>query len=404
MVIDKVINEYKQEILNKRNEINRQIEDCQREKQEIEIVINKYRKKFFNKSKWTWKIGELENNIKIIDEKIIKLQEELELLENEIANLDNKDYIINRVVKENPNLLKSKSFIAEITEYNPLYIIFDKTDDSEIYKKFLISIQNELSQLPQEYFQAYNLNIIKENISQILEELSHPKKVDDDKYKIPHRFLFDEIRKKIIDVCNTLSLSTEEVSVEKMLIKSFTQSLSYFDDDGMYSKKYGETIEKLFSDDNYYLGRADVSENNIDEIMHNGYILNYNSNISANFFINSDHSFFKYLEASKIGSGYRPGRDYTVIVLIPKYPTESDEIIVSNEREFENTYKKYNNQFLNPKFIIGYIPPNNDKGQFKFVDNPYSVEQRTKYNYSSYAYAVNQGQEHYIKSGMNFRR
>lgn len=391
--IDQIIEEYKKGIEEKINKLNEELSNLKIKNTNIEADIAEMQKKrYFRRSK-------RDENNKLIDEKkkeVENNEERRKDIESEIYNLkeyisklDDKDYIIKEIIKNNPELLKNSKFIEELLKINPFYIIYDKSNDPNLY----LNLFNKLFEINEK---SNYIAEIKENRKKILisliEELQTPKEVQDEKYKIPHKFIFDGIRKRLFrDYIN--SRDTENIEndtkYEDILDVAISVMISYINKDGIYMKEFGETIEKMFEDEKYYYGRADAFPETLNAILQNGYELNYGV-IDGNFYINNELDIFHFLGATKPGGGYRPGRDIQIIAMIPKNPTNEEQIFGT-----DNTGQMY----LLPKYIAGYIEPKENQENATFTKNPILKNERKQYNFEANNISHNTGIDDYISKG-----
>ena len=122
----------------------------------------------------------------------------------------------------------NKDIMLKAVEESFKYILYDRTNSDELYLKILPDFIK--------YVERNEKGTISNNCEILLEyilELKEPKAVEKGKYKIPHRFMFEEIK--------------------KYLINSDTV-FKYTDLDGKLSVDFGEEMEKLYEDKECFMG------------------------------------------------------------------------------------------------------------------------------------------------------
>ena len=253
-------------------------------------------------------------------------------------------------------LFSNKEFMLELLKIDPRYIIYDKTNDKDIYLEFVGRMGEYVTKYGSD--PQYNERFVM-FLEKISEELNNPKVGDESLYKIPHEFLYEEIRNSVLT----------GIMDDHIYESSF---LSYFELDLKYPKEYGETLEALYRDDSanlYYAGA-----NSHDKIFREGYQINYGGWIERNFW-----------NAHSVSSGFlsilypgKYGREETIFARIPK----GDTMILGSNGEvgkygttegMRYTIRTY----LLPKYIIGSAKK--EQGVAKFIPNDVPAYEQASY-------------------------
>ncbi len=253
-------------------------------------------------------------------------------------------------------LFSNKEFMLEMLKIDPRFIIYDGTDDNDVYLEFTRLMSEFISKNGSD--SEYN-NYYIGLLANVANEISNPREGSKDLYKIPHEFLYEQIRNSIL-----LELMNDDMYVDKFS--------AYFELDLKYPKEYGETLEKLYRDAsaNLYFAGANSHE----EIFREGYQINYAGWIDRNFW-----------NAHDIASGFlailypgKYGREETIFASIPK----DDKLVLGSNGEVSRFGKigeeKYAERtYLLPEYIIGSTRMVD--GEAKFINNDIPLSERVQY-------------------------
>lgn len=288
------------------------------------------------------------------EEKVRKTEEEIQKLEIDIEKMQDRDTIIYTLYKERIELFKNPIFMESLIENDPKYIIYDMTNQDEVYNVFARKILSIYGDEMSEYD--------KEQYNVLISELDNPRIPEDGKYKIPHMFLFEGIKKNIMNNLNNNQKVFSDISFG-----------GYFSNDCKYPLSYGKKIEELYLNNSNYLYYAGINDPN--DAFLEGYQVNYGTDLSRNFWeahtINGDFS-------SLLFPG-KYGRNYTIFAAVPK---DAKNILGSDGGvgqygetiDFE-TEKRHT--YLLPEYIVGAAGIKN--GEAIFIENPLKLDERKKY-------------------------
>ena len=325
------------------------------------------------------KLSEYEREKTVVDAKIEEYQEQIENIEEAEHELElmksDQNYAIERLIKENPELLENEEFVLDLIDISMEYIALDKTNSERVYSKFLSKVcevleerkrQPEIDNMEQKDIQDYI-----EHINYCLEELKNPKLVSDGKYKIPHEFLFEGIRRKVLS-------QSDRISMEKRVSACCNRYKRF---DGKCDYTSGKKLEELYMDENtdLYLhvvwGQKSEFSSIVNTIYRDGLILKsvYNDRMDRTTVSQNQLSgyFFQFLE-SAINA-------HEMILCIPK-----NESMILGNNDSEND-KKY----ILPEYVIGEITQNED-GEIVFIQNPIPISERAVYEYKYFAIKTNE--------------
>lgn len=118
---------------------------------------------------------------------------------------------------------KNIEFMKEAIRSNLEFIEYDKTNDKELYKE---AIQLRMEMLKEKEWSSVSVDIELEKLEELIREIDFPKEVLDSKYKVPHEFMFEEIRNNI---------SSKEAN----------GAYWYCTVDGVYDKEFRKRIRKF---------------------------------------------------------------------------------------------------------------------------------------------------------------
>lgn len=305
---------------------------------------------------------------KIISDYKIVEKVEPELAEKYISHFDAMDEITyesigDYVRKENllyplyskdSKLFRDTTFMRQLISSDYRYIIYDKTNSDALYIDFIDEIIKSPSYITNEG-RVELLNRLKE-------ELSHPRYPERGKYKIPHAYLFESIRKGVIS----------DIIENNQSASLFASITAYLSNDCNYSYEYGKKMEELYDDPNLNLYIAGVTS--LDKVFQQGYQVNYSGNLSYNFW--SVHSIDGSFMSLFMKTPY--GRNHLVFAAVPKSDTE----ILGSDGEVgrycitDNNWYAYKTYLL-PKYIVGGAKF--DNGDFIYIPNPLLDSQKILY-------------------------
>ena len=367
------------------------------------------------KRKLEGKVEELEkqkNELEREEESVTKKVSEIDYrdLTEKLQKLNDRKKAIHYLFSKYPELGKNLEFLKEAIEEDLICIIYDQTNDVELYKIFLNKIIKDFPNLSGAY---------KASIEKVLEEFDNPKEVEPGRYKIPHRYICEYIRKEIIEEIDNATNVTnrDEQFFKENGRKRNPDEYSQIEDiqdiigincavdniislyDGKYSKELGEQLEKLYSREDTYLCIHGDIKGNVESIMNEG--LRYTQGNKS--FDTKCTSYSKerlsFIEA--LTYSYRPN-NITVICLIPKNGLEKSNSPIgiwgSDNPDPENiNYKRKEEQvaeaFILPKYVYGYLTPEEEGAERKIIKNTHENEKQYKYTY----YDVSTGEKNEVQ-------
>ena len=123
-------------------------------------------------------------------------------------------------------------FMKKAIEESYKNVIYDKTNSDELYGEVIDKMIKDPS----------NSDYV-EKLNNYKMELDNPKVVEDGKYKVPHKYMFEELRKNIV---------------------TGNGFYDYLSVDGTFSKEFGQEMENLYEDPDFFVGIHGMNKN--DEI------------------------------------------------------------------------------------------------------------------------------------------
>ena len=305
--------------------------------------------------------------------------QDIEDAEQQIQYMDNDpEYGIKRLIKEHPELLENEGFVLDLIDINMGFIAVDKTDSEKVYSKLLSKACDVLKGQIKQYEGVEHFRKLPEDINYVLEELEKPHLVPDHKYKIPHQFLIEALKRGIqVEVYNELPAIK---STERMAERFSTICGQYRKLDGKMSQASGKKMEELYLDDEtdiYFHCPWGTEEERIKIIQETGLKLRAEYHECMNRTTVSQNQMEGYF-LNFLGTGANVSTD-TMILSIPK----KDTMILGNHAG-ENDDK-----YILPEYIIGRLTLDKD-GEIEFIENAIPANERTVYEHKYYGVKTNE--------------
>ena len=119
-----------------------------------------------------------------------------ERAKGQLEKMENTDVAIHMLVNAKPELTKNPEFMKDLINRNMQYIEYDNSNEPELYMQYIEKMIQKLEEAKERNnANEFTINITINTAKKILEELNSPKEVEEGKYKIPRRFLFEGLRK-----------------------------------------------------------------------------------------------------------------------------------------------------------------------------------------------------------------
>lgn len=254
-------------------------------------------------------------------------------------------------------------FMREAIKKDSRFIMFDKTDDEELYKEV---IDKKIDELEKQLSKAEDpdLQIIDElkKLREYKKELESPKKVEEGRYKVPHKFMFEEIKNN-----------------EAYGNKNYW----YIEVDGIYDKEFGEELEELYERPDIILGIHGLRENKDIEgnIFRQGL---RNSMQSADTALNRTVAFGENLTFTKVLNYRIPYNglecESAIILTLPKETFDSMHPVPvwgSNDITGSDNY-------ILPQYVYGLYHGKSDGIDRRIIRNSIKEQYRSTYKYLKY--------------------
>ena len=371
------------------------------------IIFNEYNKKInqiieSNRQKT--------DQIEIINHRIIKIKLEIKSVQAQLEQMGLKDkngdlgdiITIEYLLSKDPKLASNLEFMKEAIKLSPFNIVFDKTNDKDIYIEFIKYLKANVSKKfwegNSEPYPSNRYNEYLKAFDDILEELSNPSRIEDGRFRIPIKYLFESVRIGI----NNINDGKGKNSVEKdLLLKKYIDYIyfkigEYLSLNGVLSYEYGSSMSEIWDNPDMLAGVHGVCRNagdlieddsTIDSIMRQGIratnAMGEMSGASPNPAIlqtayvqdYTDLDFLSFLH-------YSYANTYGFIVFqIPKNGMGKTASVPIWGIDEDTIYGRDGKAFLKPEYILGYVVNNSrvKLADLKFVKN--DIQPR-KYKYS----------------------
>ena len=215
-------------------------EEVQRIKRQMDIIRNNILDISFERNE-----EEIRRNDYLLEleNKEIEFEEEREHMKKDYK------YAAKILLENDCEIASDAGFMSEVIDIDLFLISKDKSNNPELYKKYLKKLQNKL---------AGEENNEKEEtivlINSLLEEIDNPKVPEEGKYKIPHEYLFEAIRKNAEYCEKNGSTNVQSLLGKKNFGNNSVYSLkSYIDNDCKLPEKYGKKLEILYENEDFYI-------------------------------------------------------------------------------------------------------------------------------------------------------
>ena len=164
-----------------------------------------------------------------------------ERAKGQLKKMENTDIAIHMLVNEKPDLTKNPEFMKDLVNRNMQYIEYDDSNAPELYMQYIEKMIQKLEEAKERTnANEFAINMPINTAKKILEELNSPKEVEQGKYKIPKRFLFEGLRKS--------SKRDLELLEKGEMIDILSVGRDYLREDGCYKLEYGKKLEELYED------------------------------------------------------------------------------------------------------------------------------------------------------------
>ena len=286
--------------------------------------------------------------------------------------LEDKDYVIQYLMKKDPSITGTIGFMLQAVEHDPAYIVYDKTNSNIVFEAYVKAIiEKELNEekLLKKGYTEREIARIKTGLTALLEEIKNPAVVEDGKYKVPQKYLYEQIKK----VAEHYSLQ----DLAEVIV-------AYKNVNGVYDKKNGIIFEKLYQDKETYMFLHNtnyrgykMTEQEINErtmsIMQHGLKLTTMGNEVGKLFYTTlsnvpkeQQGFLRLLE-------YANGHSSVIVLCIPKPLIDKNQEILGSDTSSEISIE--NSGTVLPKYVVGCFING------KFIENPIPEEKRTTYKF-----------------------
>lgn len=299
-----------------------------------------------------------------------------ERAKGQLKKMENTDIAIHMLVNEKPDLTKNPEFMKDLVNRNMQYIEYDDSNAPELYMQYIEKMIQKLEEAKERSnANEFAINMPINTAKKILEELNSPKEVEQGKYKIPKRFLFEGLRKS--------SKRDLELLEKGEMIDILSVGRDYLREDGCYKLEYGKKLEELYEDKDKFLVMHYINasyhfrgKDETIEIKNNIYKEGLHSSIQGMDCINAldrtahgnfedDKSFMELIAP-----------EHKIIIMLPR------KLLAKNAEEpiWNSDFPEADIQhpgYISPEYVYGYINPDTEE----IEENTIPVSDRKKYKY-----------------------
>jgi len=367
------------------NQENRSLSVYRKRNPIIEFFMKTFSKKYkqelkasASNSKELTKLNEKMTNLRSEKRKLDLDEQTLnpERAKGQLEKMENTDLAIHMLVNAKPELTKNPEFMKDLINRNMQYIEYDNSNEPELYMQYIEKMIQKLEEAKERNnANEFTINITINTAKKILEELNSPKEVEEGKYKIPRRFLFEGLRKS--------SKKDLELLDKGEMIDILSVGRDYLREDGCYKQEYGKKLEELYEDKDRFLVIHYINalyhfraKDETMAIRDNIYKEGLHSSIQGMDCINTlDRTAHGTFEEDKSFMELM-SPDHKMIIMLPKKALNKN----SEEPIWGSDFPEADIQhpgYIFPEYIYGYINPDTEE----IEENPISVENRKKYKY-----------------------
>ena len=367
------------------NQENRSLSVYRKRNPIIEFFMKTFSKKYkqelkasASNSKELTKLNEKMTNLRSEKRKLDLDEQTLnpERAKGQLEKMENTDLAIHMLVNAKPELTKNPEFMKDLINRNMQYIEYDNSNEPELYMQYIEKMIQKLEEAKERNnANEFTINITINTAKKILEELNSPKEVEEGKYKIPRRFLFEGLRKS--------GKKDLELLEKGEMIDILSVGRDYLREDGCYKQEYGKKLEELYEDKDRFLVihyiNASYHFRAKDETMairDNIYKEGLHSSIQGMDCINTlDRTAHGTFEEDKSFMELM-SPDHKMIIMLPKKALNKN----SEEPIWGSDFPEADIQhpgYISPEYIYGYINP--DKEEIE--ENTIPISDRKKYKY-----------------------
>ena len=299
-----------------------------------------------------------------------------ERAKGQLKKMENTDIAIHMLVNEKPDLTKNPEFMKDLVNRNMQYIEYDDSNAPELYMQYIEKMIQKLEEAKERTnANEFAINMPINTAKKILEELNSPKEVEQGKYKIPKRFLFEGLRKS--------SKRDLELLEKGEMIDILSVGRDYLREDGCYKLEYGKKLEELYEDKDKFLVMHYINasyhfrgKDETIEIKNNIYKEGLHSSIQGMDCITAldrtahgnfadDKSFMELVVP-----------EHKIIIMLPR------KLLAKNAEEpiWNSDFPEADIQhpgYISPEYVYGYINPDTEE----IEENTIPVSDRKKYKY-----------------------
>ena len=310
----------------------------------------------------------ISNIQKSITEKKIQISGyDKSIITEKIITLSTINNIPHYMVNEYPDLAYNLEFMKEAIMISIDNIKFDKTNNQELYVKFIdICMENKVNINEQDF---------NSMLKKLQQEIIAPKQVEIEKYKIPSNYIYEFIRNSFYS--------------QSPLENIYNKTELYFKLDGKLPDTYGKTLQSMWEDEKFIFAVHGVNRNYEASDEHNMFPMKIVESIFANGLkaTNSTHELsykkanpqlyataccqtekdFSFLDS--LDYGYASSFGF-IIMQIPKSGLGKDATTAIWGLTEETDYR-IGKSFLLPEYIKGFVENNKfiDFADYKFIKN-----------------------------------
>lgn len=322
-------------------------------------------------------MSELRNERDNVERKIKSYS--IEELRSALAEQNDRGKAIHMLLSAQPQLRKDINFMKELMEVSVNFIIYDKTDDPELYLMLIDKV------LDKDILASYSPSaeeFYRGDITRLEAEIRTPKSVESTKYKVPHKYLFDSIRR--YGLANEGFAGKPGIEIITEVFRAYERL------DGVVDKEYGESIQTMYEDQECYLLQhimdlgADRSHEHAKKVRElickNGLRCGEHQPSQASTLKTTtlgnyqvEGTFLKMLEPKD-----------KVFMMIPKGAIEKDHEIpvwgADTQIIDQDAFEAGKRNYVLPEYVMGYV----DIESQQFINNKVPKSERKKYPYKFY--------------------
>lgn len=249
-------------------------------------------------------------------------------------------------------------FMRNAVNTNFANIRYDKTNDENVYKIYL---NRKIDELQRQQINDRNIDTSEEIriLKEYVKELDEPRMVENGKYKVPHRYMFEELRR------------LEQTDERENSGNAYTGTYKYMEVDGKFSAEFGQQLEAMYSREDIVFGLHGTSNRDVSGYLQSG--LRESKNHDRPRQANNTVLYGEYLTFTNALDYGGMWSNSVVILGLPQ-----NAFSEKNPSYIWGSDEKNGDKYILPEYVMGYYTLG-DKENRTVVENSEKIKKQYRY-------------------------